>query len=177
MKIKKKLLPLISLFLLLIIIGCEKQDDGSYVQPITRYEKIAGTWKLTTIKQTDEIAKANVTKPDELVLTSLFNFTTFQITFNVDSSSIGIKPTTFQVTGSAPVLFATEGYWDMDSPFARTDGKPSKILLYSDAEKTKLLDRLELTAVPTTKKTMEIRLVRTDDKEIPYLSYTYSLKQ
>ncbi len=174
----KLLNKLLLLFLVLLIVGaCEKQDDGSYVPPITRFEKIYGTWKLTAIKQTDEIAKANGAKPDELVLTTKFNFNTFQITFNVDSSSGTIKPTTFKVSGSAPELFASEGYWDMDTPFARTDGKPSKILLYSDEAKTNLVDMLELTAVPTTKKTMELRLVRTDEKDIPYLSYTFSLKQ
>lgn len=160
----------------IIAISCEKQDDGTYVPPISRIEKIYGTWKLTAIKQTDEIAKASGSKPDELILTTKFNFNSFQITFNVDSSSAEIKPTSFEVKGNAPALFATSGYWDMDNPFARTDGKPSKILLFSDSSKTQLLDVLELTAVPTTKPTMEIRLVRYSEGN-PYLSYTYSLRK
>lgn len=167
-------LPLLA-FVLLLAYSCEEQDDGSYVPPITRYELIHGTWKLQSIKMSDELAKANKTKPDEIVLTKEFNFTSFVIALNADSSSGEIKPTTFEVTGNAPALFATSGYWDMDTPYARADGKPSKILLYADAAKTQLLDELELTTVPGKDVVLEFRLVRYTEGN-PYLSYTYRLR-
>ncbi len=158
-----------------ILIRCEKQDDGNYVLPITRYELIKGKWKLNSIKMVDELAKANNQKPFEMALTSEFNFTTMVIELKVDSSSGSIKPTGFEVTGNAPALFASSGYWDMDVPYARSDGKASKIRLYSDKAKTQLLDELELTAVPGKENKLEFRLVRYSEGN-PYLSYTYSFK-
>ncbi|MCX7987528.1 MAG: DUF5004 domain-containing protein [Bacteroidales bacterium] len=173
----KKLLQrlLLLAIVLLVAYGCEEQEDGSYVPPITRYELIHGTWKLQTIKMTDELAKANNTKPVEMNLTKEFNFTSFVIALNVDSSSGEIKPTTFEVTGNAPALFATSGYWDMDTPFARSDGMPSKVKLFADEAKTQLLDELELITVPGKDVVLELRLVRYSEGN-PYLSYVYRLR-
>jgi hypothetical protein len=172
---KKLLQRLPLLAIVLLAYSCEEQEDGSYVPPITRYELIHGTWKLQGIKMTDELARANKTKPDEMVLTKEFNFTSFVIALDVDSSSGEIKPTTFEVTGNAPALFATSGYWDMDTPYARADGMPSKILLYADPAKTQLIDELELTTVPGKDVVLEFRLVRYSGGN-PYLSYTYRLR-
>jgi len=51
---------------LLVVISCtafNDTDDGSYVAPITSYEKINGNWQLNSLKQVDEIAVANSQSP------------------------------------------------------------------------------------------------------------------
>jgi hypothetical protein len=163
-------------FLLLFILtllfsACQKTDDGSYVAPLTIYAKLAGTWKLTGLTQIDEIAKANSLKPDATELKSKFGFTNFTIAFNVDADSL---PTTFAVAGGAPDLFLAGGYWDLDIPFAHTDGTPVQIFLYSDAAKTQIADILYITTLPGAKPICEIKLTRLSDGT-PYVSYVYKL--
>jgi hypothetical protein len=165
-------------FLLLFILpllfaACQKTDDGSYVAPITIYQKMAGTWKIITIIQTDEIAKANSLKPDATDLKSHFGFANFNITFNVDADSL---PTTFEVTGGAPNLFLPGGYWDLDIPFTHTDGTPVQIFLYSDASKSQMADVLYITSLPSAsaRPSCEIKLTRLSDGT-PYVSYLYKL--
>lgn len=175
---KKRLIKLIwrtSLILLFFAgMGCEKTDDGSYAKPITRYEKIMGKWKLSAIKEIDEIAFAQGSKSSEMVLTSKFKFNTMEITFNVDSTN-EVKPTTYVVTGEAPAIFDREGYWDMDQAYAHSDGSATIINLYSDAAKTQKTDKFALTTVPGTKKVLEIKLLR-EINGVPFLSYSIQLK-
>lgn len=165
------------LFFLLFILcsailgGCELTDDGSYAAPITNYEKIAGTWSLTDIKQIDEIAKANSAEPDEVQLITKFGFSDFQIKLNVDESFL---PTAFEVTGDAPNLFLQNGYWELDKPFAHADGTSTQILLYADAEKTNVINRLSITAVPGAVENLEFKLAHTTG-QTPYASYVYKL--
>jgi hypothetical protein len=162
-------------FVLLLAYSCEEQDDGNYVPPITRYELIYGTWKLQRLTLTDELAVASKAKLTEVILTNEFNFSSLVLTLNVDSSSGEIKPTTFQVSGNAPELFATSGYWDMDTPYARSDGKPSKVILYADEAKTQPVDSFNLMTIPGKDKVLELRLVRYSEGN-PYLSYTFRLR-
>jgi hypothetical protein len=170
----KKIEKLLLLSLLpLLFIKCEKTDDGSYVAPLTVYEKMAGKWYLASIMLVDEIAKANSVTPDEEELKSEFNFNTFNITFNVDADSL---PTTFEVGGDAPELFITGGYWELDSPFPHTDGTPVKIYLYTDNARTQLADKLSITSIPGTKKELEFKLTRMS-VGAPYASYIYKLVQ
>jgi hypothetical protein len=151
--------------------GCELTDDGGYVAPITNYEKIAGTWKLKTLKQADEIAKASLAKPTEMTLTTELEFNTFQITFNTDEE---YNPTTFEVTGTSPGLFLGSGYWSLDNPFVNTDGTATNILLYSDEAKTQLKDKLNLVKIPGVTKTLDFKLIRSVDNT-PFVSYLYQL--
>jgi len=162
------------LFVLLafLLVECQKIDDGSYAAPLTIYEKLAGTWKLTGLKLTDEIAKANSITPFEADIRSKFNFASFTITFHVDADSM---PTTFEVGGNAPAMFLTSGYWELDSPFTHTDGSPSEILLYSDEARTAIIDKLFITSIPGSKAEMEYKLIRMDG-DLAYASYTYKLK-
>jgi len=163
------------LFLLLFMAffqGCEKTDDGTYTAPITLYERIGGTWALTSLTQVDEVAKASNLKPVEMILTNRFNFKTFKISLNVDSS---FQPTTFAVTGTAPELFAAGGYWELDEPYVHSDQTSSHILLYSDEARTLLADKLTVVTIPGTKKLLDFALTR-EDNGTPYVSYVYKLK-
>jgi len=167
---KRRILFLLG-FCLIIFGSCELSEDGSYVVPITNYEKIAGTWSLTGITQTDEIAKAGSFEPSEVGLITQFGFSDFQITFNVDES---FQPTSFEVSGNAPELFLTGGYWKLDEPFVHADGSISNILLYSDEAKTQLVDQLGITTVPGAVSKLAFKLTRSTG-QTPYVSYSYEL--
>lgn len=172
----KALKPLYAFLLSLVLVGlpfaaCNETDDGSYVAPITSYEKMKGTWELRSIKQVDEIAKASSQNPSEMVLTDQFDFATFTIALNVDVQNL---PTTYQVSGSAPALFPNDGYWELDNPFPNTDGTPSVVKLYSDAAKTKQTGSLSVTAIPGATQVLELKLTR-KTKGVPFVSYSYQL--
>jgi hypothetical protein len=153
-------------------LGCEKTDDGTYTAPITLYEKIGGNWKMYFLTQVDEVAKVNNLQPVEVDLTSHFNFRTFLISLNVDSS---FQPTTYAVTGSVPELFAASGYWKLDEPYVHADQTATNILLYSDEAKTLLTDKLAVVTLPGTKKLLDFSLTRMDNGT-PFVSYVYELK-
>jgi hypothetical protein len=169
----KRINLLLLLFILpLFFTTCEKTDDGSYVEPITLYEKLPGTWNLNGLKMVDEIAKANALEPFEMDIRSEYGFNDFAITLNIDSS---YQPTTFEVACDCPELFLKSGYWDLDSPFTHTDGTPSELNLYSDAEKTQLADVLSITTLPGARAELEFRLTRLSDGT-PYVSYVYKFR-
>lgn len=150
--------------------GCKKADDGGHVEPITRYEKIIGVWQLTSLTQTDELAKTTGGKTTQLSLYNKFNFKDFKITFEGDASN---NPTKYTVSGAVPELFLKTGYWQMDAAF--NTGKVAKILLYEDAQKTKLTDQLEAITIPGSNNILEFKLIRSSE-DVPFLSYQYSLK-
>ncbi len=160
------------LFLPLLFTGCEKTDDGSYVDPITLYEKLPGTWNLSSLKFVDEIANANSIQPYEVDIKSRFNFSPFTITLHIDSSFL---PTSYEVVSEAPELFPGSGYWDLDSPFVHTDGTPTLLNLYADEAKTQLTDQLSVTTLPGTRAELEFGLIRSDEGT-PYASYVYKFR-
>lgn len=151
--------------------GCNQQDDGSYVEPITLYEKVDGEWGLMSLKMVDEFAKANAIEPNEQVLSTLFNYEDFRIKLNVDNKN---QPTTYEVLGDVPPLFEPTGYWQLSSAFQQTGSTATKIYLYSDAEKTQMTDELRLTSVPGSNEEMEIQLVRVSNGT-PFVSYAFKL--
>ncbi|MCW4468878.1 DUF5004 domain-containing protein [Flavobacterium sp. MFBS3-15] len=155
----------------LAFVGCDEQDDGSSVDPITVYEKMNGDWGLMNLKMVDEFAKANNIQPNEQNLSTLFNYENFQINFSVDEN---IEPTTYQVTGELPPLFDPSGYWELSAAFQPTNSGGINIFLYSDAAKTQKTDELRLTSVPGSNGEMEIQLVRTADGT-PFVSYVFRL--
>jgi len=169
---KRKIICLMALFGLFAS-GCNDVDDGNHVDPITIYEKIDGEWNLMNLKMVDEVAKANAIEPNEQNLSDLFNYENFKIRFNVDANH---RPTTYEVLGNVPPLFALNGYWQLSSPFQQTDAKAVRIFLFSDAEKTQLTDELRLTSVPGSNPEMELQLVRTSSGT-PFISYVFKLGQ
>lgn len=158
-------------FISLLAFGCDEQDDGNHVDPITLYEKVNGSWGLMNLKMVDEVAKANAIEPSEQNLSTLFNYENFQLQLNVDGS---MNPTTYEVTGDVPPLFALSGYWALSSDFQQPNGQPTRIYLYSDAAKTQKTDELRLTSVPGSNDEMEIQLVRTS-AGTPFVSYVFKL--
>jgi hypothetical protein len=163
---------LLCLFVCQLIISCNKTDDGTYTKPITLYEKIGGTWKIASLKEVDEIAKASSIKPNEVLLLAKFNFTTFIINLSVDEN---FEPTTYTVEGTAPNLFEPTGYWKLDNPFPHTDNISSKIQLFSDPEKTQMTDELVVSAIPGLKNALQFNLTRKTGG-IPFVTYQYALK-
>lgn len=155
----------------LLAVGCNDQDDGQYVDPITINEKIDGEWGLMNLKMIDEYAKATKVEPSEQDISTLFNYENFKIKFNVDDKN---RPTSYEVTGDVPPLFALNGYWALSSDFPNTTGEAVKIYLYSDAQKTLKTDELRLTSVPGSNEEMEFQLVRKSGG-VPFVSYTFKL--
>ena len=155
----------------LLAVGCNDPDDGSYVDPITIYEKVDGEWGLMNLKMVDEYAKANAIEPSEQNLSALFNYEDFKLRLNVDEN---MQPTTYEVLGDVPPLFSPNGYWKLSSAFQQPNGEAIKIYLYSDAQKTTLTDELKLVSVPGSNEQMEIQLVRTSGGT-PFVSYSFKL--
>lgn len=164
-----------SIYLLVILglltLGCNEQDDGERVAPITLYEKINGTWGLMNLKMVDEFAKANAIEPHEQDLSTYFNYADFQIKFNVDDK---MQPTTYEVLGNVPPLFAANGYYELSTNFQPTNSNGVRIRLFSDAAHTAPTDELRLTSVPGSNEEMEIQLVRTSGGA-PFVSYVFKL--
>lgn len=169
---KCKIMYGLMILLCLLTFGCDEFEDGSPVEPITVYEKVNGDWSLMSLKMVDEFAKTNAIEPSEQNLSTLFNYPDFQISFNVDDKN---QPTTYEVTGNVPPLFAPKGYWKLSSDFQQTNGTASKIYLYSDAAKTQKTDELRLTSVPGSNDQMEIQLVRTSGGTA-FVSYVFKLQ-
>ncbi|WP_010416913.1 DUF5004 domain-containing protein [Anaerophaga thermohalophila] len=156
---------------LIFLPGCNETEDGSFVEPITLYEKVNGTWGLKKLVMIDNYAKANTIEPSEQEISSYFNFEEMEITLNVDEDN---NPTTFAVSGDVPALFLTEGYWELSSPFPTTDLSRVKINLYSDSGRQNKVDELELTTIPGARDEMSFELVRRSDG-VAFLTYSFSL--
>lgn len=138
--------------------SCSSLEDGSYVEPITQYEKIGGTWVLNSITQVDE------TSSRSMPLTDQFDFQSFSISLNTDADN---EPTTFAITGNAPALLPTSGTWRLDNPFVNSDGSSAIITLDGG-------QRLTVTAVPGASSALEFKLTRTSNGN-PFVSYVYNL--
>lgn len=162
----------LAVLMCLFTISCDNTEDGSYVEPITIYEKVNGNWGLTNLKMVDEFAKANKVEPSEENLSTYFNYEDFKINFNVDEKN---NPTSYEVTGNVPPLFAPKGYWELSSKFQPTNGSGAvKIYLYSDAQKTQKTDELRVTSVPGSNDEMVIQLTRSSGGA-PFVSYVFKL--
>ncbi len=150
-----------------LLYACDT-DDGIYTEPITLYEKVAGNWNLTRMKQVDEVAVAAGTGTTQMDLTSFFE--NFNITLNVDENQ---HPTSF-TAGGAPALIPESGYWKLEKPFPNWDGSPVTLQFFSDAACTQQTGAIAITAVPGSSATMELTLTRKTNGT-PFVSYTYTL--
>lgn len=152
-------------------LSCDNTEDGSYVDPITIYEKVNGNWQLANLKMVDEVAKANKIEPNEENLSTYFNYEDFKINFSVDEKN---QPTTYEVTGNVPPLFAPKGYWSLSAAFQPTNSGATKIYLYSDAQKTQKTDELRLISVPGKNDEMQLQLTHSSDG-VDFVSYVFKL--
>lgn len=162
---KKKLSYLLFLGLTLASCGTE---DGSFVEPISLYERVGGNWDLTRMKQVDEVAAAARQGTTEQDLTGFFEG--FSLTLNEDGQN---NPTTFSATG-APELIPESGYWLLDHKFQNWDGSPVNILFFSDQACTQKTGQISVTNVPGSTPTMELTLTRRSNNS-PFVSYVYTL--
>jgi len=167
MKVCKSLIALMLLFFIGVfaLVGCNDTDDGSYVAPITLGEKIHGHWTLNSMKQVDELAQTSVDLSGQL------EFMSFGIDLQADEDN---NPSTFSVTGNAPALLPTSGYWDMANKFTNSDGTANKIYLYSDALKQTKVAMLTVTATPGVNRVLEFKLTRKQNG-LAFVSYVYNL--
>lgn len=140
------------------LFSCNTVEDGSYVAPLTQYEKISGQWIINSVTQTDEVENKS------MPLTSLFDFDTFGIQLNVDADN---NPTSFNIEGNAPALIPISGTWKMANAFVNTDGTAPQIILNDNVY-------LTVTGVPGSKKELAYKLTRTQNGK-PFVSYTYNL--
>nr|WP_294786613.1 DUF5004 domain-containing protein [uncultured Flavobacterium sp.] len=161
----------LALLMYFFAIGCDNTEDGSYVDPITIYEKVNGNWQLVNLKMVDEVAKANKIEPNEENLSTYFNYEDFKINFSVDENN---KPTSYAVTGNVPPLFAPKGFWALSSDFQPTNSGATKIYLYSDAQKTLKTDELRLISVPGKNDEMQLQLTHSSDG-VDFVSYVFKL--
>jgi len=168
---KKKIWIIMLCFLSTIWYSCNKTEDGSYIAPISVYEKIDGTWNLLSIKMIDETAISAGITPDEMTLTDQFTFQSFAITLNIDSEN---KSTSYSVAGTAPELLDPSGYWDLDTEFPHTTGDPVIINLYSDAAKMHKTNQASISTLPGANAEMELKLTHTSN-QVAYVSYQYKL--
>ncbi|MGQ1946185.1 DUF5004 domain-containing protein [Geofilum sp. OHC36d9] len=170
---KKTSIYVLFCFVLLQLEGCSKTEDGSYVAPITIYEKINGMWSLDKLTYVDEIAKANDLSLIEEDLSSWFNYSDFLLQLNVDDEN---QPTTYEVTGDVPPLFSPTGYWSLTSDFVNSDLTAVRINLFDDASKQEMTDQLRIIAVPGSSQEMQIQLVRTSN-DVAFASYLFKLSK
>lgn len=140
------------------LFSCNTVEDGSYVAPLTQYEKISGQWIVNSVTQTDELENKKMT------LTNLFDFDTFGIHLNVDADN---NPTSYNIEGNAPALIPTSGTWKLGNAFVNTDGSAPQIILNDNVY-------LTVTGVPGSKKELEYKLTRTQNGK-PFVSYTYNM--
>lgn len=158
---------------MLSITSCKKIENGNFVEPITLYEKIKGSWALADLIQVDETAKTAGIQPDQISLYDQFDFSTFEITLDVDADN---RPTEYRVEGNAPELFPGNGYWDLDTDFPRAGGPTPVINLYSDVAKATLVGQLSIASMPGANPEMEMRLTRST-AGVAFVSYQYKLSK
>lgn len=162
---RNKITFLVFLMMLLVmgsflLTSCDNTDDGSYVAPVTLYEKIGGKWILNTVTQTDESTSKTMD------LTSLFDFNSLVINLNTDAKG---EPTTFTVDGTAPAILPVSGTWKMENAFVNSDGSSATILLNDQV-------RLTVTSLPGSKQVLEFKFTRKFNGKA-FVSYTYNLGQ
>ncbi len=167
----KLLIALLCLIGTCAVVSCKKVENGSFVEPITLYEKVKGSWQLTDLVQIDETAKIAGIKPDEISLLGQFDVASLQITLDVDADN---QPTSYRVDGNAPELFANGGFWDLDTAFPYANGSAPTINLYSDVAKATVIGQLSIVSMPGANPQMELKLTRST-AGVPFVSYQYKL--
>ena len=163
-----KLKNFVLLALWVLILSACSTENGTFTEPITMYEKIEGTWNLSRIKQVDELAVANKSGVTEKDLTDYFE--TFSISLNETSPYV---PSTFSTSG-APEILPVAGYWKLDNAFQNWDGRPVKVLFFSDAACSHKTGEVSITFVPGSVPLMELTMTRSTNGT-PFVSYVYTL--
>jgi hypothetical protein len=143
--------------------GCKPENYKPLGKAGAPIASLAGTWKITSVTQKDEYA-ANLGWPYQVTdLTSLFPYTDFTLTLNMN----GNTPTTFATApGQAPkIITLTGGNWTVDDPTY------PKILTLAGTTDTA---KVTLGAYPTeVDPTLKITVARRDASGKLLISYSY----
>ena len=96
-----------------LLTACQPDAHKELGAPKNIINSLQGTWKLTKATQVDEDAKAKGFPFKEKDLTTLFPYTDFRLTFNLDRGN----PATFTTTpGASPkIIKLTSGTWTVDN--------------------------------------------------------------
>ena len=167
--LKNRIIYFFLLMIPLLFSKCQETVEGDFVAPITTYEKIVGTWNLSSLILKDDYANSLDLESTEENLTNWFNYNDFQLTLNVDENN---QPVDYLVTGNTPKLLPTEGFWELSSSFPTTNSDQTLIYLYSDRLKSEKIGELNLTGIPSGNSNLEIRLVRSSN-QTPFLTYIF----
>ena len=97
----------------LLLTACQPDAHKELEAPKNILESLQGTWKLTKATQVDEAAKAKGFPFKELDLTTLFPYTDFKLTLNLNAGAPGTFAT---VPGASPkIIKLTSGNWTVDN--------------------------------------------------------------
>jgi hypothetical protein len=99
---------------MILAAGCKPENYKPLGKAATPITSLAGTWKISSVTQKDEDA-ANKGFPYQVTdLTSLFPYTDFTLTLNMN----GNTPTTFTTApGQSPkIITLASGNWSADDP-------------------------------------------------------------
>ncbi len=116
----------------LALSSCKPEQHKDIGEPRDVLSSIAGQWKLVKATQTDEDAKAKGFPFKEKDLTTLFPYTEFKLTLNLN----GNTPGTFTTDpGASPrIIKLTSGNWAVDNA-----DYPKEITLSSGAATEKIV--------------------------------------
>ncbi|OSZ81045.1 hypothetical protein CAP36_07355 [Chitinophagaceae bacterium IBVUCB2] len=109
-----------------LLTACQPDAHKELDAPRNILASLEGTWKLTKATQVDESAKAKGFPFKEIDITTLFPYTDFRITFNLNAGAPGTFTT---VPGASPkIIKLTSGTWSVDNA-----ASPKNITLTSGA--------------------------------------------
>lgn len=153
-----------SLILAITFLSCEPVEYAKIGVPFSKIESIEGTWVATQVIQVDETAVAQGGLYQEMDLTNAYNFTSYAITFNLDTDTL---PSTFSVeTGGAPSFIDSMGTWTFDD-----NDFPSEIW-FTLPDSANYTSKMSLIAPPRDQNPLRIKFQRYS-KEKLIVSYQY----
>lgn len=148
----------------MLLSGCRPEGFAPLGDPNDKVSPLAGTWKLAKVQQTDLESKRKGFPYAVEDITSLFNYNTLQLTFNLNNG----QPANFTINnGSAPpITTITSGTWSVDN--AKT---PQVITLKNGS----VTETLNLGAyINSTNSKLKVKITRTDaGTNTPLIAYDY----
>lgn len=104
---------LLMLSVSILFTACQPAEHKELDAPRNILNSLEGTWKLIKATQVDEAAKAKGFPFKEIDLTTLFPYTDFKLTLNLNAGAPGTFTT---VPGASPKLIKlTSGNWSVDN--------------------------------------------------------------
>ena len=143
-----------------IILGCQPDEIQPIGDPLSKKDGVIGDWKLSSVSQIDELAKASDENDFSKDVTELFSFLETEIEFNESSFVLN--------AGDSPdFVKMTDGNWSFDNI-----DSPTLIYLVKDLDTTDFV----LSRSPREGFDLKVKYERYDDDEL-YLSYEYTFEK